>query len=422
MAEQRRAIREAVAGLPSGFWWLWTSTLVNRVGSFVVTFLSLYLTVQRGYSASYAGLVASLFGLGGMIASPVGGTLADRWGRRPTMLAAQLATSASTAALGFARNPVAIAALVFAMGFAVQASRPAVQAMLSDLVPGEDRQRAFSLNYWAINIGFSVASLSAGLIAAHGFLLLFLLDAATTLLCALVVFVKLPETRPAEPVALSAGAEPRAEPRTGTGTREVLRDRRFMGLVGLNLLLAGIFAQTGIGLPISMGQDGMSSTDFGIVISVNGILIVLLQIPISQLVTRRSPAGLLSFGALLFGAGLGLTGFAGSIPVYALTVCVWSMGEIIYMPTSSAAVAKLSPPHARGRYSGIMGLSWSVANFAGPLLGGFVIDRAGTGALWAGCAVIGAVTATGYLTLLRERSGAGAVGAGEVSEGVKVAG
>jgi MFS family permease len=409
-----------VAGLPSGFWWLWTSTLVNRVGSFVVTFLSLYLTVQRGYSASYAGLVASLFGLGGMIASPVGGTLADRWGRRPTMLAAQLATAASTAALGFARNPVAIAALVFVLGFAVQASRPAIQAMLSDLVPGEDRQRAFSLNYWAINIGFSVASLSAGLIAAHGFLLLFLLDAATTLLCAVVVFVKLPETRPAEPVVLTAGAEPRAEPRTGT--REVLRDRRFMGLVGLNLLLAGIFAQTGIGLPIAMGQDGMNSTDFGVVISVNGILIVLLQIPLTQLVTRRSPARLLSFGALLFGAGLGLTGFAGSIPVYALTVCVWTMGEIIYMPTSSAAVAKLSPPHARGRYSGIMGLSWSVANFTGPLLGGFVIDQAGTGALWAGCAVIGAVAAAGYLTLLRERSGAGVVGAGEVSEGVKVAG
>ncbi|MFE2425958.1 MDR family MFS transporter [Streptomyces sp. NPDC059373] len=422
MVDPRRAIREAVAGLPSGFWWLWTSTLVNRVGSFVVAFLSLYLTVQRGYSASYAGLVASLFGLGGMIGSPAGGTLADRWGRRPTMLAAQLTAAASTAALGFARNPVAIAALVFAMGFAVQASRPAVQAMLSDLVPGEDRQRAYSLNYWAINIGFSVASLSAGLIAVHGFLLLFLLDAATTLLCALVVFVKLPETRPAaEPVVLSAGEEPRAEPRAGT--REVLRDRRFMGLVGLNLLLAGIFAQTGIGLPISMGQDGMSSTDFGLVISVNGILIVLLQIPLTQLVTRHSPARLLSLGALLFGAGLGLTGFAGSIPLYALTVCVWSMGEIIYMPTSSAAVAKLSPPHARGRYSGIMGLSWSVANFAGPLLGGLVIDHAGTGALWAGCAVIGAVTAAGYLTLLREeRSGAGTVGAGEVREGVKVAG
>lgn len=267
----RAAVRAAVRGLPGGFWWLWTSTLVNRVGSFVVTFLALYLTVQRGYSASYAGLVASLYGLGGMLASPVGGALADRWGRRPTMLAAQLMTAGATAALGFATGRTAIAGLVFALGFGAQASRPAIQAMLSDLVPAADRQRAFSLNYWAINIGFSVASLSAGLIAAQGYLLLFLLDAATTLLCAVVVFVKLPETRPV--MASKAVAEPQA------GTREVLRDRRFMALVGLNLLIAGIFSQSGLGLPIAMGQDGMSSTDFGIVISANGILIVLLQIP-----------------------------------------------------------------------------------------------------------------------------------------------
>jgi MFS family permease len=413
----RAAVREAVRGLPGGFWWLWTSTLVNRVGAFVVTFLALYLTVQRGYSASYAGLVASLFGLGGMLASPVGGVLADRWGRRPTMLAAQLMTAGATAALGFATGRTAIAGLVFALGFGTQASRPAIQAMLSDLVPAADRQRAYSLNYWAINIGFSVASLSAGLIAAQGYLLLFLLDAATTLLCAVVVFVKLPETRPV--MAPKAVAEPQA------GTREVLRDRRFMALVGLNLLIAGIFSQSGLGLPIAMGQDGMSSTDFGIVISANGILIVLLQIPLTQLAASRSPARLLALGAVLFGAGLGVTAFAGSIALYALTVCVWTMGEILYMPTSSAVVAQLSPLHARGRYSGMYGLSWSVANFTGPLVGGFVIDHAGTDALWAGCAGVGAVAAVGYAVLLRERSGAGAFGAGgpgEVREGVKVAG
>jgi MFS family permease len=409
MADPRRAVREAVSGLPGGFWWLWTSTLVNRVGSFVVTFLALYLTVQRGYSASYAGLVASLFGLGGMIASPVGGSLADRWGRRPTMLAAQLTAAGATALLGFARGPVGIAGLVFALGFAVQASRPAIQAMLSDLVQGEDRQRAFSLNYWAINIGFSVSALSAGLIAAHGFLLLFLLDSATTLLCALVVFLRLPESKPGPEAGPEAGRPvPTAAAGPRAGMREVLRDRRFMGLVGLNLLIAVIFATGDIALPIAMGQQGMSSADYGVVISANGILIVVLQIPFTQLMRGRSPARLLSLGALLFGAGLGLTALAGSMPLYALTVCVWTLGEIISFPTTSAVVAKLSPLHARGRYSGVMGLSWSVANFAGPLLGGLVIDHAGTDTLWAGCAVIGAVAAVGYGALLRERSAADA--------------
>src|SRR5437763_405158 len=82
----RRAVAESVTGLPRAFWWLWTSTLVNRLGSFVATFLALFLTTERGYSASYAGLVGALYGLGGVLASVVAGVLTDRLGRRPTMM------------------------------------------------------------------------------------------------------------------------------------------------------------------------------------------------------------------------------------------------------------------------------------------------------------------------------------------------
>ena len=84
MPDVRRAVRETVSGLPRTFWWLWTSTLVNRLGGFVVTFLALYLTRDQGYSATYAGLVASLYGLGGALGAVVGGVLTDRVGRRST--------------------------------------------------------------------------------------------------------------------------------------------------------------------------------------------------------------------------------------------------------------------------------------------------------------------------------------------------
>ncbi|NED90459.1 MFS transporter, partial [Streptomyces sp. SID11233] len=93
VARVRSALHESVSGLPRAFWWLWTSTLINRLGGFVYTFMAIYLTVERGYSASYAGLVAALFGLGGVLASLVGGVLTDRWGRRPTMFTAQAATA-----------------------------------------------------------------------------------------------------------------------------------------------------------------------------------------------------------------------------------------------------------------------------------------------------------------------------------------
>ncbi|WP_281945599.1 MFS transporter, partial [Streptomyces olivaceus] len=112
----RRALSESVSGLPRAFWWLWASTLVNRLGAFVATFMALYLTIDRGYSASYAGLVAALHGLGGVVSSVGAGVMTDRLGRRPTLLVAQVSTALSVALLGFVRDPVAIAAVAFLVG------------------------------------------------------------------------------------------------------------------------------------------------------------------------------------------------------------------------------------------------------------------------------------------------------------------
>ncbi|GGU67080.1 MFS transporter [Streptomyces albospinus] len=404
LARLRHAAAASVSGLPRQFWWLWTSTLINRLGSFVATFLALYLTVDRDYSASYAGLVGALYGLGGVVSSVAGGVLADRLGRRPTMLIAQLATAVSVALLGFMTDPVAIAVVAFLVGTASNASRPAVQAMMADIVAPEDRVRAYSLNYWAINLGFAVSSTAAGLIAEHGYLTLFLGEAALVLACALVVFRKLPESRPEAPGA-AAGADGAAGA-TGPAPAPVsmltvLRDGRFMTVVGLNLLLALLYQQAYVSMPVSMGQGGFSSADFGTVIAVNGVLIVLLQIPVTRFVEHRGPTGLLVGSALLAGYGFGLTALAGSVAMYAVAVAVWTLGEIINSPTQMGLVVRLSPVHGRGRYQGMYGLSWSIASLAAPLLGGTVIDHYGADVLWAGCAVVGTVAALGYGLLLR---------------------
>lgn len=394
----RNAARESVGGLPATFWWLWTSTLVNRLGGFVVTFLALYLTVDRGFSPAFAGLVASLYGLGGSLASVAGGVLADRIGRRPTLLAAQTATATATLVLGLVHPAWAIAVTAAVLGFSGNASRPAVSAIMADLVPAADRVRAFSLNYWAINIGFAFAAAAAGLIAAHGFLLLFVGDAATTLLCALVVFARVPETRPeAAPVTASAPAAPR------TSLVAVLRDPAFMALVGLTFLLACVANQGSVALPIVMGHAGYSPADYGLVVSLNGLLIVLLQIPITRFVEGRNRALMLSVAALCTGCGFGLTAFAGSAWFYALTVTVWTAGEMLSVPANMALVAELSPVHARGRYQGVYSLAWSGASFLAPMTAGFLLTAAGGDAVWLCCTLLGVVAAAGYVWLLRER-------------------
>ncbi len=415
------AVRETASGLPRQFWWMWTSTLINSLGGFVVTFLALYLTAHRGYSASYAGLVAALFGLGGAVGAVLGGVLADRVGRRPTMLAAQLATAAATVALGLATGPVTIAACAAVAGLANSTSRPAVQAMIADIVGPADRVRAFALTYWAINIGFGVSAAAAGFIAAQGYLWLFLGDAFATLVCACVVFAKVGETLPGSPgpsgrtlpgTPARSAKTPPGSPSPGrpapTGTTgeaatllHVLRDRRFMSLVLLTLLLGSVTQQGNSTLAVDMGAHGLSPREFGLVIAINGLVIVLLQIPVTHLLRKR-PAGLLLLaGSFLLAWGFGLTAFAGSVGFYALTVVVWTLGEIVHAPASMSVVAELAPATARGRYQGMYTLSWSAAAFVGPLAGGLTLDHLGRGTTWGLCAVAGTAAGVGYWLLLR---------------------
>ncbi|MFB7345645.1 MDR family MFS transporter [Streptomyces hydrogenans] len=393
----RRSARATVSGLPQGFWWLWLSTLVNRTGAFVLTFLSLYLTVELGHSAWFAGLVVALHGLGGVAGSPLGGVLTDRWGRRPTMVTMHLAAASCAAALAFVTSAWGVALVVLLMGVAMQAVRPSINATISDMVPAHDVRRAFALNYWALNLGFAVASIAGGAAAFLGYRTLFLVDAVATTLCAVIVFLRLPETRP-ERSPRKAGEKPADE---RVSMLDVLRDAPFRTLVLLNLLVCVVFTAPWIGLPLTMSEQGLPPSAYGMVIAVNGIVIVGFQLLVNKVTERRSPVVLLSVSALLFAVGTGATALAGSSVAFAATVIVWTIGEMVHVPTNAAATARLAPEHARGRYQGVMGMSWAVAGFVAPILAGAIVDGPGSDVLWAGTFTLGVLAAVGYTLRLR---------------------
>ncbi|MER7908463.1 MFS transporter [Streptomyces sp. NPDC096068] len=394
----RRSARETVSGLPPGFWWLWLSTLVNRTGAFVLTFLSLYLTLELGHSAWFAGLVVALHGLGGVAGSPLGGVLTDRWGRRPTMVTMHLAGAACAAALAFVTSAWGIAAVVLLMGVAMQAVRPSINATIADMVPAHDVRRAYALNYWALNLGFAIASIGGGAAAFLGYRTLFVVDAVATVLCAVIVFLRLPETRPERPAPTEG--KPAAEEKVSTLT--VLRDAPFRTLVLLNLLVCLVFTAPWIGLPLTMADQGLSASSYGVVIAVNGVVIVGFQLLVNKLTDKRSPVLLLVLSSLLFALGTGATALAGSSVAFAATVVVWTVGEMIHVPTNAAATARLAPEHARGRYQGVMGMSWAVAGFVAPILAGAIVGGPGPDVLWAATAAIGVLAAAGYATRLRK--------------------
>jgi len=294
--------------------------------------------------------------------------------------------------LGFVSGPVATAVCVAVLGLVAEGSRPAMSALMVDIVPERDRVRAFSLNYWVINLGFAFSALVAGLVVGVDVRILFLLDAATTIAAATFVAVKVREPVHARPAATTPS---RVE---GEGLSAVLRDRVFLAFFGANLLTALIFMQHLSTLPMSMARDGLPASTFGTVIALNGVLIVVGQLFVTRLLKRLRPTNALAIALVILGIGFGLTAFANTAAFYAITVLIWTAGEMFHAPSNSATVAALSPAHLRGRYQGVFSLSWSAAGFLAPLLGAAVLQYAGKTTLWLGCLGLALVVATIHLS------------------------
>ncbi len=379
-----------LSGLPPTFWWLWAGTLVNRAGAFVLPFLAFYLTDELDLTPSFVGLVLAGFGLGSVVASLVGGVLADRLGRRPVLLGSQLGTAATLLALGFTTSQPGVLGLVAVLGLTSNASRPAFSAMMTDIVAPRDRVRAFSLNYWAINLGFAIAPVLGGLLARSGYVTLFLVDAVTTLVFAMLVYLRVPESRPDD---VAAGGD-----RPGS-MADVLQDRVFLAFILLTFLFAVVFMQHLSSLPVQMGDDGLSPSQYGAVIALNGALIVLVTVPLTRWLQLFPRSRVLAVASVFVGLGFGATAWASSVPAYMLTVVVWTVGEVIGAAVAPAVVADLSPAALRGRYQGMLGFSFSLAALTAPLLGGAVYQHVGGGALWVGCAVVSFATAAGHLAV-----------------------
>ncbi|HEY8924048.1 MAG TPA: MFS transporter [Polyangia bacterium] len=381
-------------GLPRAYWTLWCGMLLNRLGGAVFFLLGLYLTRERGLSPELAGFVISLYAAGGLLAGPVGGALADRFGRRATLLSGTAASGAFMLALGGARSTETIVALAPLLGFFTDLCRPPLQAAVADLVPPADRARAYGLLYWAMNLGFAVASALGGALAVHHFGALFVIDALSTFAYAAIVFLGVRETRPAVTRDRSPGGDEGGAcdgEQGADGRRPTLlapfRDRPFVTFTLIQVVLLVAFAQVIVILPLDMGAHGLDLKQIGLLLGLNGVYIVGLQ-PLALRYGRRlGHLRWLVSGALLTGLGLGATALARGPLGYALTAVLWTLGEVGFSTASPAIVAAFSPVAQRGAYQGVYQLSWGTAIMAAPVLGSLVLARAGSTALWGGCLV-----------------------------------
>jgi len=392
MATIRSRFAALTADLPATYWFLWLGILINRFGTFVIPFLTLYLTSQRGISVSQAALTVSLFGAGSFAAQLAGGEMADRLGRRPVLLMSLFITPPVMILLGYARALPLIALCTLVLGFFTSLYSPALAASVADLVPSSARTRAFGYQNWAVNLGFSFAPILAGFMARYNYLLLFIGDALTTLIFGLIVLARVPETRPAE--ASHVAHTPFLE-----RAREAGREWILLIFSVLALFVGVIYMQGYVTLPVDMNANGLSSSDYGLAIAVNAVLIVLFSIQVSNAAGNWPRFGAMAAAALFLGVGFGLNAFAHTLPFYMFAVAVWTVGEITATAVAPALIADLSPVKLRGLFQGIFGSAWGLAFFVGPLAGGWIYERLGSGALWSGCAVLGITLALCYLAM-----------------------
>jgi MFS family permease len=376
----RIAIVAAVA--PRTYWYLWWGTLINRLGNFVVPMLTIYLIKVRHVSVADAGSAVAMFGVGSIAASFVGGYLADHIGRKATLVMALFGSAIAMIALAVVRDLTAISVMIGVLAFINEQYRPAVQAIVADIVPRDHQVQAYGLLHWVINIGFAFAIVVGGLIAELDFTILFIADAATTAAFGAIVLVAIPETRPA------AAARGTAAP-----SRPWFTDGAFVAFVAISLGLALLPQQAIAPLAAHMTAQGFSTATFGCVIAVNGVLIIVLQPTLASWVARRDPTRVLVGAALFYGAGIAMHGLATRAAFHGAAVAVWTIGEILESPTRAAIVAAMAPIDARGRYQGAIVMTFGAAQLLGPTLGTWTWQHAGPATLWLSCLVFGVVIA-----------------------------
>lgn len=399
-----RSTLRSYLDLPTPVRLLCLGSFINRAGSFVIVFLTIYVSEQLGFGIAYAANCFGVFGLGSIISSLAGGQLADRFGRKPVMVFALFGGAAALVLLGVVRDRWGFLGLIFVFSLAIEMYRPAASAMVGDLVDAAQRPLAFGLMYIALNLGFAFAAPVGGFLAQFSFKLLFWGDALTTAAYGLIIVFCIRETHP-NLSATTRGETQHSDVSLPAAVKHIQRDSTFLLIALATFLTSLVFMQAFSTLPIHMHQLGFSKRDIGLLLSTNGVLIVLFQLPVTHVLNRFERVGVILAGELLIGAGFGLTTFAVTGPMFLVTISVWTMGEVFQAAFKQSLVADLAPANMRGRYMGAYSLCHAAGVSIGAPIGGRILDRWGSQVLWPSCFAVMIVAAAVYgVVYVKQRS------------------
>lgn len=383
--------------LPRSVHILCAGMFINRAGSFVMVFLTIYVTEQLGFEKTFAAQCMGMFGLGAIAASLIGGQLADQIGRKVVMLTAMFGGAILLLALSAAESRTAVLLTIFAYALVAETFRPACSAMMGDLTEPSQRPASFGLYYICINLGFACGPPIGGILADVSYKFLFWGDALTMAAFGLIIGCFVPESQAAVPEDTPT---PDDVPVT-VAVKRILSDGPFVLFCLATFLLSLVFMQSVATLPIFIKDAGYSNSEFGVFMAINGLLIFLVQLPLTHFLERFNAMSNIVVGGILIGIGFGMYYWPATSFLLVAAVLVWTVGEMMQAPFKQTVVTNLAPPELRARYLGLFSMSHSLALMVGAPIGGFILSNHGSQALWSVCFTISLAGSLTYAATYR---------------------
>jgi MFS family permease len=358
MNEPKHSIMADLRALPRAAWFIFAGTFINRCGTLVMPFVTLYMT-RHGFTIHQAGTALLSYGVGNLLASFIGGQMADSLGRKHTMMISFFSTAVVMVAIPHAASLEAIYVLMALAGLTGEIYRPAVNALISDIIPERERLTAYAANRTALNAGWAFGPSIGGFIAIYDWSWLFYADGITTAIFGVIAWQALPH----------GNRTPKAVRQSTAVYGQIIRNGPFLLFWIACFLLAIPFMQLNAAFSLHVTDAGYPDWVYGLVNSLNGLLIVLIELPLTSITRKYRPRNVIALGFVLVGLGIMYTAWADTIPKFILMMTVFTIGEIISLPVVITHLSRIIPEHARGRYMGVFGMNWAFAVLVGPKLG-----------------------------------------------------
>jgi len=385
-------------GYPRQFWLLFWGYLISTVGSSMIwPFLTIYVSERLDLPLSSITWLMTVNAVAGLVFSFISGSVIDRAGRKWVMVISLVVSGLVYFFMSRAETLAQFALLQAVAGAFNPLYRVAADAMMADLIPAEHRVDAYSLMRLSNNVGVAIGPALGGFIASTSYALAFYFAMSGLIFFGLLVAGFARETLPQNALF----AQPGENRRVGYG--QALRDRPFMLFIA-NFTLTQV-ASTILWVLFSVylkNNFGILENAYGWLPTTNAVLVLLFQMWVTGRVKRFAPLKSLSVGTFIYGLALGSIALGQSYLAFWASMVLFTVGEMILMPTSTTYTANLAPADERGRYMSIYSLTWGVASGVGPLLGGIATDALGPRSPWVGGMIIGLLSAGAFLLLSRQ--------------------